>query len=114
MTWGEVELEPEVEQWLLGLSAGHRGTVAFYVDLLAVRGPLLTEPYSRELDGKLRERRFHLDSDAVRITYWIASGRRIILLTAFRKRRMRETAEIVRARRAMARRVEERHTVDEV
>ncbi|WP_327729116.1 type II toxin-antitoxin system RelE/ParE family toxin [Streptomyces sp. NBC_00487] len=62
MTWGGVELEPEAEQWLPGLSAGHRGTVAFYVDLLAVRGPLLTEPYSRELDGKLRERRFHLDS----------------------------------------------------
>ncbi|MFF9778712.1 type II toxin-antitoxin system RelE/ParE family toxin [Streptomyces sp. NPDC013978] len=114
MTWGEVELEPEVEQWFLGLSAGHRGTVAFYVDLLAAQGPLLSEPYSRQLNGKLRELRFHLDTDAVRITYWIASGRRIILLTAFRKRRMRETAEVARARRALVRCVEERHTVDEV
>ncbi|MGW0842668.1 DNA-binding protein [Streptomyces sp. NPDC002787] len=58
--------------------------------------------------------RFHLDTDAVRLTYWIASGRRIILLTAFRKQRMRETAEIDRARRARVRCVEERHTVDEV
>jgi hypothetical protein len=114
MTWGEVELEPEVEQWFLGLSASHRGTVAFYVDLLAVRGPLLGEPYSRQLDGKLRELRFHLDTNAVRITYWIASGRRIILLTVFRKQRMRETAEVDRARRAMVRCVQEQHTVDEV
>ncbi|MEQ4715221.1 helix-turn-helix domain-containing protein [Nonomuraea sp. B19D2] len=35
--------------------------------------------------------------EAVRITYWIAPGRRIILLTVFRKQRMRETAEIERA-----------------
>lgn len=79
---------------------------AFSVDLLAVRNPLLGEPYSRYLDGKLRKLRFHLDSDAVRITYWIASGRRIILLTVFRKRRMREPTEVDRARRAMVRRVE--------
>ncbi|MEU2282067.1 type II toxin-antitoxin system RelE/ParE family toxin [Streptomyces sp. NPDC013178] len=114
MTWGEVELEPEVEQWFLALPAGHRGTVAFYVDLLATRGPLLGEPYSRQLDGKLRELRFHLDTDAVRITYWIASGRRIILMTVFRKQRMRETAEVERARRALVRCVQEQHTVDEV
>jgi phage-related protein len=63
---------------------------------------------------KLRELRFHLDSDAVRITYWIASGRRIILLTVFRKQRMRETAQVDRARRAMVRCIEEQHTVDEV
>ncbi|MFF8972303.1 type II toxin-antitoxin system RelE/ParE family toxin [Streptomyces sp. NPDC014995] len=87
---------------------------AFSVDLPAVRGPLLGEPYSRQLDGKLREPRFHLDSDAVRITYWIASGRRIISLPVFRKRRMRETTEADRARRAMVRCVEEQHTVDEV
>ena len=50
---------------------------------------------------------------AVRITYWIASGRRIILLTVFRKRRMRETAEVERAVRAMNRCIAEAHTADE-
>jgi hypothetical protein len=40
---------------------------------------LLGEPYTRQLDGKLRELRFHLDRRAVRVTYWIASGRRIVL-----------------------------------
>lgn len=114
MTWGEVELGPEVEQRFLGLPTGHRGTVAFHVDPPATRGPLLSEPYTRQLGGKLRELRFHLDTDAVRITYWIASGRRIILLTVFRKQRMRETAEVDRARRAMVRCAAEQHTVDEV
>ncbi|WP_280451999.1 type II toxin-antitoxin system RelE/ParE family toxin, partial [Nocardia cyriacigeorgica] len=42
------------------------------------------------LDRKLRELRFHLDGLSVRITYWIASGRRIVLLTVFVKSRMRE------------------------
>ncbi len=74
---------------------------------------LLGEPYTRQLNGKLRELRFHLVRDAVRITYWIASGRRIILLTVFRKQRMRETAEIERAVRAMERCIVEAHTVEE-
>ncbi|MGW5275138.1 type II toxin-antitoxin system RelE/ParE family toxin [Streptomyces sp. NPDC004044] len=57
MTWGEAELE----RWFLGLNDKHRGTVAFYVDLLTARGPLLGDPYTRQLHGKLRELRFHLE-----------------------------------------------------
>lgn len=110
MSWGEVELEPEVEAWFDTLDADSRGTVAFYIDLLEEHGVHLGEPYTRQLDGKLRELRFHLDRGAVRITYWIATGRRIILLTVFRKQRMRETAEVERARRAMTRCIAERHT----
>ncbi|HEY6421915.1 MAG TPA: hypothetical protein VIY28_01440 [Pseudonocardiaceae bacterium] len=37
------------------------------------------------------------------MTYWIATGRRIVLLTVFVKSRMREDREIDRARRALAR-----------
>jgi hypothetical protein len=110
MERGTVELEPEVRDWLAGLSTSHFATAAFYVDLLAEQGPLLGEPYSRQLDGKLRELRFHLDGNAVRVTYWIASGRRIVLLTVFRKTRMREDREIDRARRALVRCVGEAHT----
>ncbi|MFE3504816.1 type II toxin-antitoxin system RelE/ParE family toxin [Kitasatospora sp. NPDC059160] len=113
MTWGEVELEPEVRDWIRALSQDDQETVAFYVELLAVRGPLLSEPHSRQLDGKLRELRFHLNESDLRITYWIASGRRIILLTVFRKTRMREAGEVDRARRALRRCVAEQHTVDE-
>jgi hypothetical protein len=113
MSWGTVELEPDVRDWLESLSTAHFATVAFYIDLVADQGPLLGEPYTRQLDGKLRELRFHLDGDAVRVTYWIASGRRIILLTVFRKTQMREDREVARARRVWQRCVAEEHTVDE-
>lgn len=113
MSWGTVELEPEVQKWLEELTTVQFARVAFYIDLLADEGPLLGEPYTKQLDGKLRELRFHLERDAVRITYWIASGERIVLLTVFRKTRDRETREVDRARRALARCVAEMHTVEE-
>jgi hypothetical protein len=112
MNWGEVELEPEVDRWFDTLSPEDQGTAAFYVDLLAERGVLLGEPYTRQLDGKLRELRFNLAQSAMRITYWIASGRRIVLLTVFRKTRMREAAEVRRAMRVMKRCIAEAHTVE--
>ena len=70
------------------------------------------EPYTRQLDGKLRELRFHLERRAVRVTYWIATGRRIVLLTVFAKARMREEREIERARRALAWCEAEEHTAE--
>jgi hypothetical protein len=113
MNWGEVELEPEVDDWFDTLDQDDKETAAFYVDLLAERGVLLDEPYTRQLRGKLRELRFHLARQAVRISYWVAADRRIILLTVFRKQRMREDAEVQRAWRAMQRCIAEGHTADE-
>lgn len=46
------------------------------------------------------------------MSYFIASGRRIILLTVFRKTRRQERAEIDRAERAMNRCVTEGHTAE--
>lgn len=112
MAWGTVELEPEIRDWLEQLPIARFATAAFYIDLLAERGPLLSEPYTRQLDGKLRELRFHLDRQAVRVTYWIASGRRIVLLTMFVKTRMREDREVERARRALARCIAEEHDTE--
>lgn len=112
MPWGTVELEPEVSQWLEGLTTARFMAVAFYIDLLAEQGPLLGEPYTRQLDGKLRELRLHLGRQAVRITYWIATGRRIVLLTVFVKTRMREDREVDRARRALARCIAEEHDTE--
>jgi hypothetical protein len=70
---------------------------------------LLGEPYT----GKLRELRFYCGGERVRITYWIAPQRRIIALTVFAKTRMRESAEIARASRAMARCQREGHSPDD-
>lgn len=64
MSLGTVELEPEVRDRLQELSTAQFATAAFYIDLLAEEGPLLGEPYTRQLDGKLRELRFHLGRQA--------------------------------------------------
>ncbi|MEU0518337.1 type II toxin-antitoxin system RelE/ParE family toxin [Streptosporangium sp. NPDC006007] len=61
----------------------------------------------------MHELRFHLDREAVRITYWIAPGRRITMLMVFRKQWMRESAEVERAWRAMQRYIAEARTADE-
>src|SRR5713226_8033473 len=101
MGWGEIELEDEVTQWLESLDENDFGTASRYIDLLEEPGVHLDEPYTRQLRGKLRELRFHLRGDQRRITYYIASDRRIILLTSFRKTRAREEREIRRAERAI-------------
>lgn len=113
MSWGEVELEPEVRDWYLALDDDDQGRVDFHVDRLANEGPLLDEPHTKQLDGKLRELRFYLAGQAVRVTYWLAPGRRIILLTVFVKTRRQERREIERARRAMERCIAERHTTED-
>jgi hypothetical protein len=112
MPWGEVELEPEVQDWLENLDDQRWAQAVFHLDLLEERGALLGEPYTRQLAGKLRELRFYCGGQRVRISYWIASGRRIVMLTVFTKTRMRETAEIGRAGAAMARCQQEGHTAD--
>lgn len=50
--WGEVEPEPEVDEWIDSLDQHGQETVAFYIDQLAIRGVLLGEPYSRQLSGR--------------------------------------------------------------
>ena len=113
MPWGTVELEPEVRDWLEALPTAQFATAAFYVDLVAERGPLLGEPYTRQLDGKLRELRFHLERRAVRVTYWIVAGAANRVVDGVREARMREEREMERARRAMARCVAREHTAEE-
>lgn len=111
--WGEVELEREVRDWFLALDETDDARVRFHVDRLAELGPLLDEPHTRQLEGKLRELRFYLAGRPNRITYWIAPGRRIVLLTVFVKTQRQERGEIRRARQAMQRCVAEEHTATE-
>ncbi|MFD4244508.1 type II toxin-antitoxin system RelE/ParE family toxin [Streptomyces sp. NPDC058525] len=95
-----IEIEPEVQQWLELLTDAHYDKAERAADMLAAQPTTLGEPYSRHLGGKVRELRFTMDGNAVRITYWLAPGRRIVLLTVFRKTRQREDAEVERAQQA--------------
>ncbi|MFI0366692.1 type II toxin-antitoxin system RelE/ParE family toxin [Actinomadura sp. 1N219] len=99
MMW-RIEIEPEVRQWLELLTDRHYAKAERAADMLASEPTTLGEPYSRHLGGKVRELRFILDGNSVRITYWLAPQQRIVLLTVFRKTRPREEAEIERARQA--------------
>jgi hypothetical protein len=95
-----VEIEPEVRSWLERLPERDFGRVDFLVGLLAERAGNLGEPYTRHLGGKVRELRFHLLASQQRISYWLAPGHRVILLTVFRKTRSAEVAEVARALQA--------------
>ncbi|NBM15116.1 type II toxin-antitoxin system RelE/ParE family toxin [Streptomyces sp. GC420] len=95
-----VEIEPEVRQWLADLSPQHYRQVEEKVELLAERPTTLGEPHSRYLGDGVRELRFSLSGAAMRISYWLAPEQRIVLLTVFRKTKMREDAEVKRARQA--------------
>ncbi|WDZ90491.1 type II toxin-antitoxin system RelE/ParE family toxin [Nocardiopsis sp. HUAS JQ3] len=112
MSWGSIELEPEVELWLEALPDEEWAQAMFHLDLLESRGVGLGFPYTSQLDGKLRELRFYCGGQRVRVTYYIAGERRIIMLTVFRKTRARESAEVRRAARAMNECVRAGHTVD--
>lgn len=106
----EVEIEPEVRSWLESLSGHDFGRVDFLVGLLAEHAETLGEPYARHLGGQVRELRFRLLRQQTRVTYWLAPGRRVVLLTVFRKTRSAETREVERATRAQ-RTCEESHGV---
>ncbi len=116
MAWdGSVELESEVGTWLQALSPEEFATVETYIDLLAERGPLLDEPFTRQLEGKLRELRFRLSGRPWRITYFLPAGpgRRVVLLTVFVKSQRQERREIERGVRAMKTCIAEGHVVEE-
>ncbi|MEV0779794.1 type II toxin-antitoxin system RelE/ParE family toxin [Streptomyces sp. NPDC050428] len=91
-----IEVEPEVRRWLETLSPADYRAAERFADRLAADGSLMPYPLASHLGEGLRELRI----GSVRVTYWLAPGRRAVLLTVFRKTRMRETAEVERAQAA--------------
>lgn len=92
-----IEVEPEVRAWLDTLPLRQYAKAEAAADLLAERAETLGQPYTRHLGGKTRELRFALGRGQVRVSYWLAPGRRVVLLTVFAKTRQRERAEVARA-----------------
>ena len=83
------------------LSTSELATVTRQLERLEELGPLLPYPVSSQLQGKLRELRFHLQQGQFRIPYFISSQRQIVLLSVFRKSKDKETNEVKRAIRKM-------------
>jgi hypothetical protein len=95
-----IEIEPEVRAWLESLPAKHYLKVDEYVGLLAEYATSLGMPYARHLGDGVRELRPTLDGAEMRITYWLTPDRTAVLLTVFRKTKMREDTEVQRAKLA--------------
>jgi hypothetical protein len=104
-----VVVEPEVQRWLEGLSTEQFAQAALYIDRLGQQGSL-----TRQVAGNVGELRFYVGRDPYRVTYWVASGQEVVLLTAFRKSRARDRREVERAVRVLTRCVAERRVAEAV
>ncbi len=99
----EVELEPEVEEWIDSLTNANYANLRVQINRLERMGATIREPWSKSLGDGLYELRFDIDRVAWRIPYYFAPNRRVVLLTVFRKQRNNERHEVQRARQAMRR-----------
>jgi hypothetical protein len=98
-----VELEPEVEKWMLALPMSQFSLVLPLVERLAEIGNHMSFPHSKSLGAGLFELRFNNANQTWRITYYFANDRRIVLLTVLAKQRLNERHQIQRARHALTR-----------
>lgn len=96
----DLELEPEVCDWLNGLSDSDYKRVDEACGMLAERGTALGGPWSDHLDADVWELRLRLAQVAVRVTYWCRTDGVIVLLTVFGKTRQHDQRQIGRAVRA--------------
>jgi phage-related protein len=74
-----------VEEFLETLPAEHRAKVAQCLQLLEEFGPILDDPYSSQIKGKLRELKSHYGKAQYRILYYGDPIRSFVLLHGLRK-----------------------------
>jgi len=91
------ELEPEVRDWLDGLSDSGFKRADEVCGMLAEKGTGLGGPWSDHLEGAIWELRVRLHQVAARVTYWCRPDGTIVLLTVFRKTRQHDQRQIDRA-----------------
>jgi len=75
-----------VKEYVDQLSIKEQAKVFKYVSFLKENGGKLDEPYSRHIEGKIRELRVDFHRNRHRIFYFTFIGRKIILLHAFLKK----------------------------
>ena len=89
-----------VKEYIDQLSIKEQAKVLKYVGFLKENEGKLDEPYSRHIEGKIRELRVDFHRNKHRIFYFTFIGRKIILLHAFLKKTPKTPQnEISRARK---------------
>lgn len=75
-----------VREYIHGLNLKERAKVLKYIDFLRENEGKLDEPYSRHIEGKIRELRVDFGKNKHRIFYFTYVSKKIILLHAFLKK----------------------------
>ena len=89
-----------VKEYIDQLSIKEQAKVLKYVGFLKENKGKLDEPYSRHIEGKIRELRVDFHRNRHRILYFTFIGRKIILLHAFLKKTPKTPQkEIIQARK---------------
>lgn len=75
-----------VKEFLDSLNVKMRAKMVREIELLAVNGPELREPYSKAIGDGIFELRAKVGSDISRVLYFFFIGRKIILTNGFIKK----------------------------
>lgn len=75
-----------VFEYIAKLSIKERAKVIKYIKFLKDSDGYLDEPYSKHINGKIRELRVDFSKNRHRIFYFTFIGKKIILLSAFLKK----------------------------
>ena len=81
----KIKTFPEVQDYLDQLSVKDYAKVSKYIEYLRQNKGILDEPYSKHIQGKLRELRVDFSRNRHRIFYFTFVEKNIILLHAFLK-----------------------------
>jgi phage-related protein len=81
--------EEPVKEYIDRLDSKSRAKVLKYVEFLREHDGYLDEPYSRHIQGKIRELRVDFSTNRHRIFYFVFVGRNIILLSVFLKKTLK-------------------------
>lgn len=80
------KVKEPVAEFLDSLESIERAKIVRYIDLLTKYGVLLKEPYTRRVEGKIRELRITVRRGEIRVLYFGYTGKRFILLHSFLKK----------------------------
>ena len=82
-----------VREFLDSLDVKMRAKMLWTIQLLAVNGTELREPYSKPLENGIFELRAKVGSDISRVLYFFVVGRRVILTNGFIKKSAKTPTE---------------------